>query len=133
MNRSEHALAYNGAVDMKRFHGAPLFAEEDMSNITAVSDSAWMRDDGFEARHLKGSNASVPGSASISYTDGHVGSVKLPMDKKNPNWKNVYFTADAMCIRTRSKWISGNDAQVNKGDANFGIIGKSANTTKRTH
>lgn len=94
---------------MKAFEGVPLIMEEDPEfYLVTVPDGAWSNKDTLIPRH-KSAAGGQAGSASIGYTDGHVGKVQWPKCT-NRSTQSTYIQAKNICVRTTGgKWIRATD------------------------
>ncbi len=100
------------------FEHVPMLVEEDFTyldyskgvNTNTVFDGSWANEDGVTDRHMKRSGK---GWGSIAFADTHVGRVQLPHGSSAKPYGDAstgeFFQARDLCIRTRSRWISGRD------------------------
>jgi len=113
-NSNDHT---NASVPMVPFAHVPMVVEEDFTyydysqgvNTNTIFDGAWANEDGVTDRHMARSGK---GWGNIAYADTHVGRVQLPHGSAARPLglpRSEFFQARDLCIRSRSKWLSGRD------------------------
>lgn len=96
--RSDNYVATNHTTNMRSLPGAITLVEEDWNwYLSGAPDAAWANDDSITQRHLGQ-------FGNVAYHDGSVGTVALPA---TPRIRGKYFGSNAVCIRSRGKWVSG--------------------------
>jgi prepilin-type N-terminal cleavage/methylation domain-containing protein len=86
------------STEMRSTPAFVLVEEEPNWYLLNTPNSAWDNDDGITNRH-------VGRSGSVGCLDGSVGHVSLP---STPRLPGKFFSNNSMCVRYRSKWVSGN-------------------------